>query len=431
MNIEKIYNLLFDETPVKPRAVTESKQPSAYHGETSANFDREIKNIRRNFSGETSVAQSSRKDATVKSETRHKAFESSYDTKYSPEDTQIIDITENTKPMGNMSKTPRMPEKYSEDTQIIDITESTPKYGKTSKYPYINIPEMSSTDTQTIDVTESTRKYDKTSKNFDKIRDKRNNVAQEAPLMTFDIQGNLVPVKEAVTEDEAEEREFDTVTFDEEAFAESIEIEPESITGIFIPATEEEEEHLEISYERQDEIVAIKVFEDGSIEQTVNADILDEPEFEAFFEDTLDENGEIIEGDATLVLTPILEEEEEEEEEEEDEEDLDLPKTEEDVIADSEEDNDTEDEDGNIDSEEYVDPSGLDLDEYYSTTHKMKAVQNPGNRLIGNTRSHTISQESRRPKTIRKPSEEMKISLSTKKGKGSSTEKVRPTTVRK
>lgn len=401
MNIEKIYSLLFDETPVKSSAATESRQPSAYQGETSANFDREIKNIRRNFGGEISVTQGSRRDSAVKSVPSRKAFESSYGREYSPEETQTVDVTD--RPFA---------ESIPKKTKTTYSTESHQKANNPPrKYPHINPFKTESEDTQTIDVTES--------------------IQEDNKLLKYPYVNILKPVKEAVTEDtedETEEKDFDTITFDEEAFAESIEIEPESITGIFIAATEEEDEHLEISYEKQDEIVAIKVFEDGSVEQTVNANILDAPEFEAYFEETVDEDGEIVEGDATLVLTPILEDEEEDEE---DEEDLDLPKTEEDVIADSEEDNDTEDEDGNIDSEEYVDPSGLDLDEYYSTTHKMKAVQNPGNRLIGNTRSHTISQESRRPKTIRKPSEEMKISLSTKKGKGSSTEKVRPATVRK
>ncbi len=105
-------------------------------------------------------------------------------------------------------------------------------------------------------------------------------------------------------------------------------------------------------------------------------------------------------------MTLSLVEEENEENEETDGEELDLPKTEEDVVADSEEDNDTEDEEGNKDSEEYVDPAGLDLDEYYSTTHKMRPASNAGNNLKGNVRSHTVSQEDAslrvRPKTVRK-----------------------------
>jgi hypothetical protein len=83
--------------------------------------------------------------------------------------------------------------------------------------------------------------------NTKRVPNRQNSVAQEAPLMTLDIHGNWVPLTEALIEeqkmaandkfghlvpvtealnedikDETKEREFDTVTFDEESFSKEV-----------------------------------------------------------------------------------------------------------------------------------------------------------------------------------------------------------------
>lgn len=413
MDIDKILQLLFDETHVSATESAKPKKPTALDDETSANFDREIKNIKRNFSGESSIDTA----PVVKKKVLGSVA-------LSPKDTKKLvggfskKADESRAARGEYGVVPsRRGSNESSEEKPVRIT-----VGKDGKPKVLSAGEANS-DVHVITVGKDGKPRPLAKESRPKKAMEGFSLADAAEaeddIRTFSVEsrgdasprnikyerrGDTVLAVETTKTELPEGSDYEVITFDEDAFAELVGAEAGDVGVLFIEETEEEEEHLEITYTIDGEEVLIKVNGDGEVSQIVNAEIEAEPKFEASFAPTLDEDDKEIEGDITLTLSLV--EEENEENEETDGEELDLPKTEEDVVADSEEDNDTEDEDGNTDSEEYVDPAGLDLDEYYSTTHKMRPASNAGNNLKGNVRSHTVSQEDAslrvRPKTVRK-----------------------------
>jgi hypothetical protein len=413
MDIDKILQLLFDETPVSATESAKPKKPTALDDETSANFDREIKNIKRNFSGESSIDTA----PVVKKKVLGSVV-------LSPKDTKKLvggfskKADESRAARGEYEVVPsKRGSNESSEEKPVRIT-----VGKDGKPKVLSAGEADSDGTvitagkdgkPRLLARESRSK--KAMEGFSladaaEAEDDIRTISVESRgdasprNIKYERRGDTVLAVETTKTELPEGSDYEVITFDEDAFAELVGAEAGDVGVLFIEETEEEEEHLEITYTIDGEEVLIKVNGDGEVSQIVNAEIEAEPKFEASFAPTLDEDDKEIEGDITLTLSLV--EEENEENEETDGEELDLPKTEEDVVADSEEDNDTEDEEGNKDSEEYVDPAGLDLDEYYSTTHKMRPASNAGNNLKGNVRSHTVSQEDAslrvRPKTVRK-----------------------------
>lgn len=413
MDINKILQLLFDETPVSATESAKPKKPTALDDETSANFDREIKNIKRNFSGESSIDTA----PVVKKKVLGSVA-------LSPKDTKKLvggfskKADESRAARGEYEVVPsKRGSNESSEEKPVRIT-----VGKDGKPKVLSAGEADS-DVHVITAGKDGKPRPIAKESRSKKAMEGFSLADAADAeddirtisvesrgdasprnIKYERRGDTVLAVETTKTELPEGSDYEVITFDEDAFAELVGAEAGDVGVLFVEETKEEEEHLEITYTIDGEEVLIKVNGDAEVSQIVNAEIEAEPKFEASFAPTLDEDDKEIEGDITLTLSLV--EEENEENEETDGEELDLPKTEEDVVADSEEDNDTEDEEGNKDSEEYVDPAGLDLDEYYSTTHKMRPASNAGNNLKGNVRSHTVSQEDAslrvRPKTVRK-----------------------------
>jgi hypothetical protein len=433
MDIDKILQLLFDETPVSATESAKPKKPTALDDETSANFDREIKNIKRNFSGESSIDTapvvkkkvlgsvvlspkdtkklvggfSKKADESRAARGEYEVVPSKRGSNESSEEKPVrITVGKDGKP-----KVLSAGEADSDGTVITAGKDGKPKVlsvgGADSDVHVITAgkngkPRLLARESRSKKAMEGFSLADAAEAEDDIRTISVESRGDASPRnIKYERRGDTVLAVETTKTELPEGSDYEVITFDEDAFAELVGAEAGDVGVLFVEETEEEEEHLEITYTIDGEEVLIKVNGDGEVSQIVNAEIEAEPKFEASFAPTLDEDDKEIEGDITLTLSLV-----EEENEETDGEELDLPKTEEDVVADSEEDNDTEDEEGNKDSEEYVDPAGLDLDEYYSTTHKMRPASNAGNNLKGNVRSHTVSQEDAslrvRPKTVRK-----------------------------
>lgn len=151
-------------------------------------------------------------------------------------------------------------------------------------------------------------------------------------------------VGEAVVETRSDSAFPEEIDFDEEAFAELFDLDPETIDVAYIPAKENEAERLEVSFTADEDIYVIKILDTGSVEETVNAEIVDEPRFSA--EIVQDDDGKF-----QLLISAA---------------------------------NEKTDEDGNEGSTEFVDgEAGLDLDEFFTNkddeTNLLVATENTKN----------------------------------------------------
>lgn len=143
------------------------------------------------------------------------------------------------------------------------------------------------------------------------------------------------------------------VDFDEEAFAELLGLAPEDILISYVQGEENEPEHFELRFKKEDKEVLLKLKNDGTTEEVVDARIIENPEFS--YTITQDDEGNYI-----LLVSP--------EEVEKDEEDSEPVK--------SENDTDPGDENGTDGSDEFIQENGLKLDGEYQRVRGEKAAKN-------------------------------------------------------
>lgn len=159
----------------------------------------------------------------------------------------------------------------------------------------------------------------------------------------------------------------ESLIFDEEAFAEEYGIDIETVTGAYVPESEDGQvpEHIEISFTFEESNVILSIRPDATVEETVDGQFIDPPQFAGRFDERENEDGSV---DQVIILDLI---------EEEDSEDFS-----EDEVIKSEGDEEYFDEDGKkITGEEFINQKGLEEDEYYATGHGMNVSKNPANRI--------------------------------------------------
>lgn len=142
------------------------------------------------------------------------------------------------------------------------------------------------------------------------------------------------------------------VEFDEEAFGELIGIAPEEILVSYVQEDENEPEHFELRFKKDEKEVLLKLNSDGTTSEVVDARIIDKPEFS--YAITQDDEGNFL-----LLVSP---------EEVEEEEETDFVK--------SEGDTDPGDEKGEDGSDEFIQENGLKLDGEYQRVRGEKPDKN-------------------------------------------------------
>lgn len=183
----------------------------------------------------------------------------------------------------------------------------------------------------------------------------------------------------------------ESLIFDEEAFAEEYGIDIETVTGAYVPESEDGQvpEHIEISFTFEESNVILSIRPDATVEETVDGQFIDPPQFAGRFDERENEDGSV---DQVIILDLI---------EEEDSEDFS-----EDEVIKSEGDEEYFDEDGKkITGEEFINQKGLEEDEYYATGHGMNVSKNPANRIDyyrGTSRPERSGTESLAARTARK-----------------------------
>lgn len=160
-------------------------------------------------------------------------------------------------------------------------------------------------------------------------------------------------IEEVVEVTQSESVFPEEVDFDEEAFAELIDSNPEDILVSYVQEDENEPEHFEVRFKKGDQEVLLKLKSDGTTEEVVNARIIDPAEFS--YTITQDDEGQYI-----LLISP--------EEAEETGEERDVVK--------SENDTDPGDEEGSKDSDEFIQENGLKLDGEYQRIRGEKPDKN-------------------------------------------------------
>lgn len=149
--------------------------------------------------------------------------------------------------------------------------------------------------------------------------------------------------------------------FDEEAFAELYGLDPETVNATYVAEEDNIPEHIEIRFKEGENDVLLKLMDDGSLVEEVNAEIVEEPRFEATITQDEDGNYILLISDATVANDSVM--------------------SEEDGVKNSEGDLDSVDEAGKDRTDEFVEGAGLDLDSEYSVAHKMKPAKNAADKI--------------------------------------------------
>lgn len=152
----------------------------------------------------------------------------------------------------------------------------------------------------------------------------------------------------------------DDFTFDEAAFAEEYGISQETISCVYVPEDPQAKitEHIEVSFQFEESTVTLSILADGTVNETVDAEVVEPAQFSSGFVEQEQEDGTTIQ---VLVLNLIDEEES----------GAGAVKSEEDSLTKSEGDEKHIDEDGNGSTDEFVEEAGLDIDGFYADTHGM------------------------------------------------------------
>lgn len=181
---------------------------------------------------------------------------------------------------------------------------------------------------------------------------------KKAKHMLLEFMG-MVPASSTEMVVEAQTENFpSTFDFDEEKFAEDYDIDKDSITCIHIPEDPEAkiEEHIEVSFKAEEDdkesTVVLSIAPDMLVSETIDAEVIEPPQFSAAFVEEENEEGEMR---TRLVLTLV-----------DDEEETDVVMSEGDV--------DHVDEDGDATTDEFIEEAGLNLDPFYSKQHGMKVA---------------------------------------------------------
>lgn len=139
------------------------------------------------------------------------------------------------------------------------------------------------------------------------------------------------------------------VEFDEEAFAELFGLDADDVSAMYVEEEDNIPEHIEIRFKEGENEVLLKLMDDGSLIEEVNAEIVEEPRFSASIEQDDEGNFVLLVSDATATVEP------------------DVPM--------SEEDGEGHDEDGLDETKEFVEGAGLDLDSEYADSHGIKPAK--------------------------------------------------------
>lgn len=177
----------------------------------------------------------------------------------------------------------------------------------------------------------------------------------------------------------------DTFEFDEAAFADEYGIDADKLTCVYVAEDPEAQvsEHVEISFEYEESTVTLNIYADGTVDETVDAQIVD-PQFSASFTQEEDEDGNM----RDVLIVELLDEDSEE--------GASAPiQSEEDTLTKSEGDEDHSDEDGKGPTDEFIEEHGLDLDPFYSKQHKMP-VADKGVHDVTNAARESISKKGKK-----------------------------------
>lgn len=139
------------------------------------------------------------------------------------------------------------------------------------------------------------------------------------------------------------------VEFDEEAFAELFGLDVDDVSAMYVEEEDNIPEHIEIRFKEGENEVLLKLMDDGSLVEEVNAEIVEEPRFSASIEQDDEGNFILLVSDATAVVEP--------------------------AVPMSEEDGEGLDEDGLDETKEFVEGAGLDLDSEYADSHGIKPAE--------------------------------------------------------
>ena len=139
------------------------------------------------------------------------------------------------------------------------------------------------------------------------------------------------------------------VEFDEEAFAELFGLDADDVSAMYVEEEDNIPEHIEIRFKEGENEVLLKLMDDGSLVEEVNAEIVEEPRFSASIEQDDEGNFILLVSDATATVDP------------------DVPM--------SEEDGEGHDEDGLDETKEFVEGAGLDLDSEYADSHGIEPAK--------------------------------------------------------
>lgn len=171
------------------------------------------------------------------------------------------------------------------------------------------------------------------------------------------------------------------IDFDEAAFADLFGLNVDDVSAMYVEEQDNIPEHIEIRFKEGDNEVLLKLMDDGTLVEEVNAEIVEEPRYTASIEQDDKGNFILLVSDATDTVEGTM--------------------SEEDGVNQSEGDTDSEDEDGLGRTDEFVEGAGLDLDSEYSVAHDIKPAKNAADKIKEPTElpvKESVTRVNRNPK---------------------------------
>lgn len=171
------------------------------------------------------------------------------------------------------------------------------------------------------------------------------------------------------------------IDFDEAAFADLFGLNVDDVSAMYVEEQDNIPEHIEIRFKEGDNEVLLKLMDDGTLVEEVNAEIVEEPRYTASIEQDDEGNFILLVSDATDTVEGTM--------------------SEEDGVNQSEGDTDSEDEDGLGRTDEFVEGAGLDLDSEYSVAHDIKPAKNAADKIKEPTElpvKESVTRVNRNPK---------------------------------
>jgi hypothetical protein len=171
------------------------------------------------------------------------------------------------------------------------------------------------------------------------------------------------------------------IDFDEAAFADLFGLNVDDVSAMYVEEQDNIPEHIEIRFKEGDNEVLLKLMDDGTLVEEVNAEIVEEPRYTASIEQDDEGNFILLVSDAIDTVEGTM--------------------SEEDGVNQSEGDTDSEDEDGLGRTDEFVEGAGLDLDSEYSVAHDIKPAKNAADKIKEPTElpvKESVTRVNRNPK---------------------------------